>query len=87
MEENKKLTYEQLQNVAANLSTQVQQLNRQLQEANMYNAFKRLDYLFKVVDSNGPFDSDFILTCVDEIKKIMTIEENKEETTEDTKEV
>ena len=79
MEENKKLTYEQLQNVAANLSTQVQQLN-------MYNAFKRLDYLFKVVDSNGPFDSDFILTCVDEIKKIMTIEENKEETTEDTKE-
>lgn len=86
MEENKKLTYEQLQNVAASLSTQVQQLNRQLQEANMYNAFKRLDYLFKVVDSTGPFDTDFILTCVDEIKKIMTVEENKEETTEDTKE-
>lgn len=85
MEENKKLTYEQLQNVAANLSTQVQQLNRQLQEANMFNAFKRLDYLFKVVDSTGPFDTDFILTCVDEIKKIMTIEENKEEIT-DTKE-
>ena len=85
MEENKKLTYEQLQNVAANLSTQVQQLNRQLQEANMFNAFKRLDYLFKVVDSTGPFDTDFILTCVDEIKKIMTIEDNKEEIT-DTKE-
>ena len=85
MEENKKgqkkLSYEELQNVASQLSQQNQQLNIMLQQANMTNIFKRLDYLFKVLENKDCFDSDFVITCSDEIKDIITgpVEETKEE--------
>lgn len=49
-EQPKRFTYEQLEQIAGNLSTQVQQLSARLQEANMFNMFKRLDYCFKVVE-------------------------------------
>ena len=84
MEENKKeqkkLSYEELQNVASQLSQQNQQLNLMLQQA-MTNIFKRLDYLFKVLENKDCFDSDFVITCADEIKDIITgpVEETKEE--------
>lgn len=85
MEENKKeqkkLSYEELQNVASQLSQQNQQLNIMLQQANITNIFKRLDYLFKILENKGCFDSDFVITCADEIKDIITgpVEETKEE--------
>ena len=85
MEENKKeqkkLSYEELQNVASQLSQQNQQLNIMLQQANMTNIFKRLDYLFKILENKNCFDSDFVITCVDEIKDIINgpVEETKEE--------
>ena len=46
-----KMSYEQLENVAHQLSEQSRQLYAKLQEANMANMFKRLDYLFKVVEN------------------------------------
>ena len=51
MEENKKkeLSYDELKNVAGQLSQQNQQLNMMLQQANMTNMFKRMDYLFKIL--------------------------------------
>ena len=84
MEENKKeqkkLSYEELQNVASQLSQQNQQLNLMLQQANMTNIFKRLDYLFKVLELKDCFDSEFVITCSDEIKELMTpLVENEEE--------
>ena len=83
MEENKKkeLSYDELKNVAGQLSQQNQQLNMMLQQANMTNIFKRLDYLFKVLENKDCFDSDFVITCADEIKDIITgpVEETKEE--------
>ena len=74
MEENKKkeLSYEELKNVAGQLSQQNQQLNMMLQQANMTNMFKRMDYLFKVLDFQHCFDSEFVLACSDEIKELMT---------------
>ena len=89
MEENKKeqkkLSYEELQNVASQLSQQNQQLNIMLQQANMTNIFKRLDYLFKVLENKNCFDSDFVIICADEIKDIITgpVEENQEEEEKD----
>ena len=74
MEENKKkeLSYDELKNVAGQLSQQNQQLNMMLQQANMTNMFKRMDYLFKVLDFQHCFDSEFVLACSDEIKELMT---------------
>lgn len=98
MEENKeqvatqpqKFTYEQLEQIAGNLSTQVQQLSAKLQEANMFNMFKRLDYCFKVLEispslSANVLSSDFVERCAKEIEELMTIP-SVEGNTEESKE-
>lgn len=80
-----KLTYEQLENVCHQLSEQSRALYQKLQEASMENFFKRLDYLFKVVDNAIAFTSrgyqDFISKCVEEIVTSMQIPEPEEEET------
>lgn len=75
--QTKKFTYEQLESIAGNLSNQVQQLSARLQEANMFNMFKRLDYLFKVLEvadniSATAFKPNFVENCAQEIEELMT---------------
>ena len=89
-ERPEKLSYEQLENVAHQLSEQTKQLYMKLQAANMDNMFKRLDYLFKVVESGHMFKQDFLEKCIAEIEELMTVpeeaeEDNKEEETPDIK--
>ena len=49
--EEKKMTVEQIKSAA---NEQISILYQKLQEANLANTFKRLDYLFKIVE--GDFD-------------------------------
>ena len=86
-ERPEKLSYEQLENVAHQLSEQAKQLYMKLQSANMSNMFKRLDYLFKVVENGHMFKQDFLEKCIAEIEEIMTVPEetDKEEETPDIK--
>ena len=81
-ERPEKLSYEQLENVAHQLSEQTKQLYMKLQAANMSNMFKRLDYLFKVVENGHMFKQDFLEKCITEIEELMTVPEEveKEET-------
>ena len=81
----KKLSYSELENVAHQLSEQTKQLYMKLQAANMSNMFKRLDYLFKVVENGHMFKQDFLEKCIAEIEEIMTVPEetDKEEETPD----
>ena len=81
--QEQKLTYEQLENVAHQLSEQSRQLYQRLQEVNMENTFKRLDFLFKVVNSTTDFPKTFIDNCKAEIVSLMTI---PDEETSETKE-
>lgn len=74
----KKLSYEELENVANQLSKQSEQLYMKLQESNMYNTFKRLDYLFKVVENEMSFDNEFVEKCTKEIVDLLTIPEPEE---------
>lgn len=81
MEENKttqKLSYEQLEQVASQLSQQVQNLYAKLQEAEVSNMLSRLKFLFKVVKYDNKFPADFVAKCVAEIVDIMTIKEPEE---------
>ena len=71
--QEQKLTYEQLENVAHQLSEQSRQLYQRLQEVNMENTFKRLDFLFKVVNSTADFPKTFVDNCKAEIVSLMTI--------------
>lgn len=84
---SEKLSYEQLENVAHQLSEQNRQLYAKLQELQVSNMFKRLDYLFKVVENTGVFSLEFHTKCVEEIESLMTIPEEKpDNTSEDTAE-
>ena len=79
-ERPEKMSYEQLENIAHQLSNQAKQLYAKLQEANMVNMFKRLDYLFKVVENAHAFNEEFVAKCVAEIEDLMTVPETEEET-------
>lgn len=77
--ESKKMSYEELENVARQLSEQTRQLYAKLQEMNMVNMFKRLDYLFKVVEFSDMFNTEFVTNCTQEIQDLLTIPEEKQE--------
>lgn len=88
-EQSQKISYEQLEQVAHQLSEQTRQLYSQLQKSNLTNMFKRLDYLFRVVENGHMFEQDFLKRCISEIEDIMTVpeesEDNKEETSNKSK--
>lgn len=84
VKENEKMSYEQLENVAHQLSEQVRQLYAKLQEANLENMFKRLDYLFKVIENAHAFNAEFISKCASEIESLMTLPDPEDEPKEDS---
>ena len=78
------LSYDQLKEVAAQLQHENQQLRSTLVRVDYSNKFKRLDYLFKVLDNYVHFDDDFVASCIKEIQDMMTIKEESTEDTEDS---
>ena len=76
----RKLTQEELETVAHQLNNQVQDLYRRLNEENVSRMFKRLDYLFKVVEHSIEFPSEFVGQVVKEIMEAMTIPDTPETT-------
>ena len=81
-----KMSYEQLENIAHQLSDQAKQLYAKLQEANMVNMFKRLDYLFKVIENGHMFEQDFLEKCIAEVESLMTVPEQEEKPETEDKE-
>lgn len=78
-EEQKKLSYEQLEQLAGNLSKQNEQLYNRVMEQNFQNIITRLELLFKVIENADRFSSDFVISCSEEIEKTLTLPEKKEE--------
>ena len=78
------LSYDQLKEVAAQLQHENQQLRSTLVRIDYSNTFKRLDYLFKVLDNYVHFDDNFVASCIKEIQDIMIIKEESTENTEDS---
>lgn len=86
-EQPQKMSYEQLEQIAHQLSEQARQLCGQLQKANLSNMFKRLDYLFKVVENGHMFKQDFLEKCINEIEDIMTVPEETDSEEEETPDI
>lgn len=89
-QESKKLSYDELNKAASELSMQLQSLSRQmglerqkhqqeLQECNMFNVFKRLEFLFKVIENAAMFPTTFVDNVVQEIIALITIPQKQEE--------
>lgn len=57
-----------------------QNMMQRMQQLEMSNTIKRLEFLFKVLEFKDEFDSDFIGDCVRDIKETLTVpeEESKE---------
>ena len=83
--DNNKLSYEELTNVANGLKEQnnflmkqCQQMEGKLRELVEVINFKRLDYLFKVVELGYEFDTKFVSQCITELEESLTIKEPSE---------
>lgn len=81
-EQPKKLSYEELETVVHELHEQLEKQQKicveKLQEMNYANLFKRMDYLFKVVEFKDMFTSDFVVGVVEELEKLLTLEKEEE---------
>lgn len=76
----RKATYEELNNYCVQLYNQNKQLTAQLQQKEMFNLFKRLDYLFMVLKNKDCFspdivDASFVADCAKEIVAALTVPE------------
>lgn len=92
--EVKKLSYEELENAAKQITAQAQsvarenqQLRAALQQATMSNMYTELNFKFKVVEFASAFTPEFVDRCVKSIEETMTPPpEEKEEEEEPNKE-
>ena len=65
---------------------QNKKLYTDLQKLSDMSFFKRLDLLFKVVDSKAKFSTQFVVDCIKEIEELMTINTTEDSTTKDDNE-
>lgn len=87
-ETREKMTYEQLENAAHQLSEQSknlymqnQKLLKTIEEMENSNFFRRLDYLWNIIHSDSEYISrDFKIKCGEEFMKLMTPEKEEPET-------
>ena len=81
MEEKKseKLSYAELEKVCNNQYKEIVGLRQAMERSQMTAAFRRLDYLFKVLELSGRFDEGFVKECADEIVRAMTIPAEEDE--------
>jgi len=80
--EEKKYTESEL-NAACNQL--YQKLMKEIQMRDMTNLFKRLDYLFKVVENKECFSDTFVYNCTQEIETALTPVESEEEAQSEVK--
>lgn len=73
-----KIPYEQLEQLAKQLSAQNRELFQRLQQVSVENIFKRLDYLFRVVEHSVEFPESFVSDCITEIMTTMTLPKQDE---------
>jgi hypothetical protein len=86
-----KLSYEELNNVVAQQSAQIQRMGQELQQAgrrlyeqDFRNTLAELDLRIRLLEFEDVFHSQFIEDNVSRIEELLTIkEENKEENSEE----
>ena len=83
VKEEKKYTESEF-NAACN--QMYQRLMKEIQMRDMTNMFKRMDFLFKVIENKECFNESFIRECVEEIEIALTPVDSEESATNETKE-
>lgn len=73
---------EQYKGLVSQLYERNQQLVEALNEKNTALMFKRMDYLFKILDLSHMFDDEFVTKCIDELQKTLDVTQIEETNTE-----
>lgn len=74
-EVKKEFTLDEMKNIAHQLQEQLIKTTKELQQSRLEGLYKRLEFLFKVVEFRGVFSNVFFDECVKEIENIMTPQE------------
>ena len=77
--EEKKLSYEQVTEIANQLHTQNQKMIARIRELEFTLNQVRLEYLFAVVNNSEKFPAEFAEMCVKEIVRVLSPAEQVEE--------
>lgn len=88
-QEVKQLSYDELRKAASELSMQLQRMSQQFnlerqkhqketQELQMFNMFKRLDFLFKVVENAHMFPAEFVENITKEVVDLLSLSNEQE---------
>lgn len=89
MEEGRVFTQQEVEGIVAQVNNQAraqcENMARRCQYLEEQLMFKKLDYLFKVIENGGSFPMEFVQKCSAEIETALTVPENTE--VEDTGEV
>ena len=75
---NNEPTADQFKQLIDQLYTRNQQLVEALNEKNTAMMFKRMDYLFKIVEQSHMFDDEFVTKCINELQTTLDVAEIKE---------
>lgn len=76
MQESPKYTESQLNAACQRI---YQDASKRIQQLEMVNMFKRLDYLFKVMELKECFSKDFVCKCKEEIEVAMSVPEEQKD--------
>lgn len=74
MAEEKKLSYEELENYAKQLTQQFDMMRKQMESMQLQEVVARLNFLFKVVELAKHFNKEYVSKCVEEIQRILVME-------------
>lgn len=77
VKEQVKLTYEQLKELVDQLHQQNQMLYKKMMEMNSADAYKRIDYLFKVLENHRVFSVEFVNGTASELESILKLQEEE----------
>lgn len=73
-EKTKKLSYEELEKVANELSQRNSQMEEYIKNNHTQEAIARLNYLFKVLEFAKHFDKEYVTKAVEDIQRILVME-------------
>lgn len=73
VEDKGKISYEDLQKLAAQLSQQNDFYRRKLEQVDIQSFSMRLNYLFEILKNAKFFDESFVEKCAGEIVELMNI--------------
>jgi hypothetical protein len=79
-----KLTYEQMQKLVRSLHEENEMLKQRINQTATESFYKRIEYLFKIIEYKEELKEELFSLAVSELKEILfSVEQNNEDSTKD----